>query len=102
MTITVQHGERAFDPADPYSAMCENFRRQIIEMVLAAERITIFRELPLEQQLSAQMAGILTGLLCVCLASVEKRSRDDMMTAISAAMPLCRAQAEGIIGLVRR
>jgi hypothetical protein len=86
-----------FDPGDPYDAMCENFRIQVTEAASKARRVAIYRDMSPERQLSSFMAGVLTGLISVCFASIRDEGRDVMMDGISDALPFARKQAEDII-----
>lgn len=100
MRVSENHGE--FDPGDSYDAMCEHFRINIARMVSQANSITIYRDLPLERQLSAFMAGVLTGLIGVCFVSIRDEGREVMMDGILEALPFARKQAEDIIIESRR
>ena len=97
LKITPHVGEGEFDPSDPYQAMCENFRRQVVQMCGDAYAITLYRDLPPDKRLGAVMAGVLTGLVGVCLLTLDKRGHDAVVQAIIDAIPMCRAQAEDII-----
>jgi hypothetical protein len=85
-----------FDPGDPMDAMSEMFRRQVTDIALDANKVTLYRDLDVTQQLQCFMAGALTGFVGVCLASVNSASADAMMQTISSMLPGCRAQAESI------
>lgn len=95
--MRVQENRGEFDPGDPYDAMCENFRIQVAEMASKAQRIAIYRDMPPERQLSAFMAGVLTGMIGVCFVSIRDEGREVMMEGIKQAMPFARQQAEDII-----
>lgn len=87
-----------FNPDDPMDAMSEMFRRQVTDIALDAYKVTLYRELPVQQQLECFIAGILTGLVGVCFASLEpiEGSRDVLMKAIAETLPQVREMAEGI------
>jgi hypothetical protein len=95
--MRVSETKAEFDPGDPYDAMCESFRIQIAEMAAAAHRVTIYREMTPERQLSSFMAGALTGIIGVCFASIIDSGRDVMMEGIAQAIPFARQQAEDIL-----
>jgi hypothetical protein len=97
--MRVQENKGDFDPGDPYDAMCENFRIQIAEMASRAHRVTIYRDMTPERQLSCFLAGALTGLISVCFASIRDEGRDVMIDGILQALPLARQQAEDILTL---
>ena len=95
--MRVQEHQGEFDPGDPYDAMCESFRIQVMDLASNAYRAAIYRDMPPEQQLSSFMAGILTGLIGVCFVSIRDEGREVMMDGIRQALPLARKQAEDII-----
>lgn len=85
-----------FNPTDPMDAMAEMFRRQVTEAALAAYKVTIYRNLSPQQQLQCFLAGAMTGVIGVALASVDTSGADAMMEAIANALPDCREMAESI------
>lgn len=85
-----------FDPADPFDAMADMFRRQIGEMVCAAQDSPIFRTMDSERQLQCIMCGIMTGLVGTCFAYVAPTGYDPLMKAIKKYLPHARANAEGL------
>jgi hypothetical protein len=89
--------QEAFDPGDPFDAMADQFRVRIADMALDAFKIAIYRELAPSRQLECVMAGVMTGLIGVCFASIEPGGRDAMMEAIADYLPHARSNAEGII-----
>ncbi len=91
----MSEADAEFDPADPYNAMCESFRLQVIQMMDDGQRITIFRDLPPDRQLSALMAGTLSGVLGVAFCMVE--DRDAVIKGIVEALPHLRRQTESIL-----
>ncbi len=89
--------ERApFNPGDPEDAMSELFRTQVTDLALSAYKIAIYRDLNPQQQLQCFLAGALTGIVGVCLASVETTGHDAMMEYIAECLPHAREMAEGI------
>ena len=97
MNERVTQPMREFDPSNPYDAMCETFRRQITEMVIAANRTTIYRDMSPNDQLGAFMSGGLCGIIGVAFSSVHPQAHDTIMQCIVDALPLARKQVEDII-----
>ena len=90
--------ERApFDPADPTDAMSEMFRREVTNIALKAYGVTLSRELTPQQQLECFLAGALTGVVGVCLASVKTEGADAIMDYIKECLPVARLIAESIV-----
>lgn len=85
-----------FDAGDPTDAMSEMFRRQVTDMALGAYKISIYRELNTQQQLECFLAGALTGLVGVALASVKTGGADAVMEYIADCLPHAREMAESI------
>ena len=88
---------KEFDPSNPHDIMCETFRRQVTEMVLSADRITIYRDMGADQRLSAFMVGALAGVIGVALASIREEAHDMMIENIIVSIPAVRKQVESII-----
>jgi hypothetical protein len=87
-----------FDAGDPMDAMSELFRTQVTDLALAAYSITIYRDLNPQQQLECFLAGALTGIVGVCLASVTTEGADAMMEYLAECLPNARELAESIKG----
>lgn len=85
-----------FNAGDPTDAMSEMFRRQVTDMALNAYKITIYRELNTHQQFECFLAGSLTGLIGVALASVKAGYADAVMEYIADCLPHAREMAESI------
>lgn len=83
MTTTPDIRPGEFRADDPYDAMSEMFRRQVTDLALAAYKVTLYREMNPQQQLECFMAGALTGVIGVCLASIKTDGADAMMEYIS-------------------
>lgn len=92
-----EHEETEFDPSDPYQAMCDTFRREVMGMFADAGSITIFRELPLDRKLSSHLAGSVVGALCVLLISTRPEAREEIMSGFIKNIPALRKQAESIV-----
>ena len=85
-----------FKPDDPYDAMSEMFRRQVTDLALEAYKVTLYRDLNPQQQLEVFLAGALTGVVGVCLASVKSEGADAIMEYIVECLPVARQMAESI------
>lgn len=85
-----------FDAGDPMDAVAEMFRRQITQLALDAEKVTIYRDLDPQQQLQSFIAGAMTGLVGVALASVQTAGADAMVDYLVECIPYARQQVEGI------
>ena len=85
-----------FKPGDPYDAMSEMFRRQVTDLALSAYKVTLYREMNPQQQLECFLAGALTGVIGVCLASIKTDGADAMMEYIASCLPVARQMAESI------
>ncbi len=85
-----------FDPSDPMDAMADSFRVQITDMALNAYKATIYRDMSTQQQLECFVAGALTGLVGVVLASVKTEGADVAMKYIVECLPIARENAESI------
>lgn len=86
-----------FDPSDPFDAMADMFRRQIGEIVCAAQDSPIFKMMDSEKQLQCVMCGVMTGLVGTCFAYVSPDGYDHLIKAMKKYLPHARANAEGII-----
>ena len=85
-----------FDASDPMDAMSEMFRRQLTDLAVSAYKITIYRDLNPQQQLECFLAGTLTGIIGVSLASIQTDGADAMMEYIGSCLPVARMMAESI------
>lgn len=85
-----------FDHTDPQDILCEHFRKEVLQLMLDADKITLFRELTGHEKMAVFMAGILTGLIGAMFACVQPEGKDHIMRAIIAALPEARSQADGV------
>lgn len=85
-----------FNPTDPMDAMSEMFRREVTEIALRAYGVTLYREMDTGQQFQCFLAGALTGLVGVCLASGKTEGADAIMEYITECLPYAREKAEEI------
>lgn len=83
-TNTSPVGDRPYDGADvPWLAdVIEMFWRQMLDMALEAESITLYREMSAADQLGSFLSGAITGLLCVAFASIRDDGRDAVVEMI--------------------
>ena len=86
-----------FDAGDDFDAMAESFRRQVSDMALRAMDAAVYRDLDGHRQIECLMAGVVTGLIGVCFASIKPEGRDEMMRVIEAYLPQARENVEGIL-----
>jgi hypothetical protein len=89
-------GLAPFDPGDPFDAMSELFRTQVIQLLIDAEKITIYRELDPKRQLECFVAGALTGLVGGCLAQIKPEGYDYIMEYIGQCLPMARRFSESV------
>jgi hypothetical protein len=85
-----------FNASDPADSMSEMFRRQVTYMALEAHKITLYREMTPQQQLECFVAGALTGIVGVALASVKTEGADAIMGFFTECLPMAREMAESI------
>lgn len=85
-----------FNPTDPMDAMSEMFRREVTEIALRAYGVTLYREMDTGQQFQCFIAGALTGLVGVCLASGKSEGADAIMEYLAECLPYAREKAEEI------
>lgn len=86
-----------FNPTDPFDAMCENFRRQVVDMALKADTITLYRDLG-KRQVEAFVAGTLTGLIGVALATYRPEAHAEVLQGIRGYIDDACVQTLSIIG----
>ena len=86
-----------FNPVDPFDVASEMFRRQVTDLALAAYKVTVYRDMPPIEQLGAFVAGVMTGLIGVCFASIEAEGRAEMMRFIEHYMTQAKEQASAMI-----
>jgi hypothetical protein len=85
-----------FNPTDPMDAMSEMFRREVTEIAIRAYGVTLYREMDTGQQFQCFLAGALTGLVGVCLASGKTEGADAIMEYIAECLTYAREKAEEI------
>lgn len=84
-------------PDDPFNAMAESFRLQVLNMFLDAEKATIYRDLGPMKQVECFMAGTMTALIGVCFAHIRPAGRNEMMKMIRKYLPQARLNAEAML-----
>ncbi len=87
-----------FNPDDPGDIIADMFRKQVTELVIEADKVTLYREMNPQEQLQCFIAGALTGVVGVAFASVKSDGFDAMAEYIAACLPFARQQAEGVHG----
>ncbi|WP_065755246.1 hypothetical protein [Bradyrhizobium paxllaeri] len=80
-----------------WQAMEENFRKQVIRMSSIALRTTIFRELPKSEQIECLIAGVMTGLMCSCLATVKPETYQIVEDYMARCVAVARTNAEELL-----
>jgi hypothetical protein len=70
--------KKAFDPGEPFDAMFESFRTQVVDMAIKAREAAIYRDMPEAEQLSCLMAGVMTGMMGVTMVLCKKESWPDV------------------------
>lgn len=88
---------KAFDPGDPFDAISESVRIDVLNIVLRLGSVAIYRDLPPVRQFEAFVAGALTGVVAAAFAHVEPHTRDAAMDCIVNYLPQAREQAEDIL-----
>jgi hypothetical protein len=78
--------------------MSEMFRRQVTDIALQAYKVGMYRDLNPQQQLECFLAGAMTGVIGVALASVKTEGADAMMDYLAECLPCAREMAESILG----
>jgi hypothetical protein len=86
----------AFNPEDPDDIVADMFRRQVTQLALNADKVTLYREMPSQRQLECFVAGALTGIVGVAFAHVKPEGYDAIMSYIADCLPFARIQAEGV------
>jgi hypothetical protein len=84
-----------FNHEDPEDFIADMFRKQVTQLALDADKVTMYRDLDPQQKLQCFIAGALTGLVGVAFAHVRPEGHDVMMKYIADCLPFARLQAEG-------
>jgi hypothetical protein len=87
----------AFDPGDPFDSQCERLRREVTQLAIDCEKVTLYREMDPQRQLECLIAGILTGLIGAAFASTKREGRDYLMKYIGELLPVARLFAESMV-----
>lgn len=75
--------------------MCENFRMQVVNMVIKADRIAIYRDLNAQRQLECFIAGTLTGLIGAAMGHVRPEGYEHIVKYIGECIPMAAKFAAG-------
>lgn len=97
MTNTDIPARTPFDPGDPFDAMADDFRKKIADMAFRVQEAAIYRELEPHRQMECFLAGTLSGVIGVALASIKPEGRDAMMEYVTQCLPVARTIAESIL-----
>lgn len=71
-----------FDPADPVDAMIESIAAEIIGIAAKVGKITIYREMEVNVQISCFVTGVAAGLAAVGLTMSKPEGYEEMMNYI--------------------
>jgi len=87
-----------FDPTDPFNSQCERLRREVIQLVIDSEKVTLYREMDSKRQLECLVAGLMTGLIGAAFASVAPTAdaQDYVTEYIASCIPVARQFAEAM------
>jgi hypothetical protein len=80
-----------------WQAMEQTFRKQVIGMASDALKVTIYRDLSKSEQIECLMAGMMTGLMCSCLAAVKPETYQIIEEYMARCVPVARANAEELL-----
>ena len=86
--MTVRNEEQKFDPSNSIHIMTEQFRAKTVETFLEADAITIWREMPYHEQMSAFTSGVISGLLCTILVGLNPKHEAEVIKGIQDAIAL--------------
>lgn len=81
------------DPTNSHQIMCEHFRKGVLQLVLDADKITVYRELSAREALSAEINGILVGILQVMEAARGAGETGSSLDVIMRVLPEIHAFA---------
>lgn len=87
-----------FDPEDPFDSQCERLRREVIQLVLDSEKVTLYREMDAQRQLECTICGLMTGLIGAAFGSIRstKEGQDYIVEYITSCIPVARQLADAI------
>lgn len=88
---------RPFNPGDPFDAMSDSFRSQVVRMAIEAGKVTIFRDLTPVEQVQCLMGGVLTGLSGVLFSYVTEEGREAIVGSMHETIEFAAANAAHII-----
>lgn len=88
----------AFDPTSPFDSQCERLRREVLQIVIDSQKVTLYREMSQQAQLECLVAGLLTGLIGAAFASIQQSddARDCIIEYIRDCMPVARRFADAM------
>lgn len=87
-----------FDPTDPFDSQCERLRREVIQLVIDSEKVTLYREMPPQRQLECLVCGLMTGVIGSAFAAINPTTaaRDYIMEYLTSCIPVARRLADAI------
>jgi hypothetical protein len=87
-----------FDPTDPFDSQCERLRREVIQLIIDSEKVTVYREMSPQRQLECLVCGLMTGLIGAAFASISQTvdARDSVIEYIASCIPVARQLADAM------
>jgi hypothetical protein len=85
-----------FDPEDTSDIVADMFRMRTVELMLEADKVTVYRELSPQRQIECFAAGVLTGLIGALFACSKSEGHDALFNYVRECLPFARIQAEGM------
>jgi hypothetical protein len=85
-----------FDHEDPADIVADMFRMRTVELMIEADKITLYRELSSQRQIECFTAGVLTGLIGALFACSKPEGKDALFQYVHECLPFARIQAESM------
>jgi hypothetical protein len=87
-----------FDPTDPFDSQCERLRREVIQLVIDSDKVTLFREMSAQRQLECTICGLMTGMIGAAFASINQteEARDYIIEYLTSCIPVARRLADAM------
>jgi hypothetical protein len=94
----VDNSRAPFDPTDPFASQCERLRREVIQLVIDSEKVTLYREMSPQRQLECLVCGLMTGVIGAAFASISPTTdaRDCVIEYLTSCIPIARQLADAI------
>jgi hypothetical protein len=85
-----------YDPEDPMDIASDMFRKFVLENLMQAEKVSIFRDLDQQGKMEAFLGGALVGIISAAYAFVTPDQHDRVYEAILEAMPGAKEFADDL------